>query len=52
MAANCVAANHAATVSIIKGDSAQRWLSELQLPARMVSKQGDVTYVSMWPVEC
>ena len=49
MAANCVAANHAATASIVMGEPARRWLASLQLPARLIAQTDEVTYTGDWP---
>ena len=49
MAANCVAANHAATAAIVMGEPARRWLASLQLPARLIAQTDEVTYTGDWP---
>jgi FAD:protein FMN transferase len=48
-AESCLAANVAATCSIVAGHEATRWLLERELPARLVASQGTVTYVGGWP---
>jgi thiamine biosynthesis lipoprotein len=50
-AANCTAANHAATAALVKGAGAVRWLDALGLPARLVSDRGDATAVAGWPTD-
>jgi thiamine biosynthesis lipoprotein len=48
-AESCLAANVAATCSIIAGHEATRWLLERELPGRLVAAEGTVTYVGGWP---
>jgi thiamine biosynthesis lipoprotein len=50
-AASCVDANTASAAAIILGDSATEWLSERQLPARLVSAAGEAIAVADWPRE-
>lgn len=50
-AASCVDANIASTCAVIRGRSALRWLTELALPARLVSIDGGVVTVSGWPTD-
>ena len=48
-AATCADANTAATAAIIRGHRAPPWLASLNLPARLVSVEGEVTTVAGWP---
>ena len=48
-AATCADANTAATAAIIRGHRAPGWLTSLNLPARLVSVEGDITTVANWP---
>ena len=48
-AASCVDANVATTASIVMGGKAVDWLSELGLPARLVSGDGRVVVTGGWP---
>ncbi len=48
-AATCADANTAATAAIIRGHQAPGWLTSLNLPARLVSVEGEVTAVAGWP---
>ena len=48
-AATCADANTAATAAIIRGHRAPAWLASLNLPARLVSVDGEVTTVAGWP---
>jgi thiamine biosynthesis lipoprotein ApbE len=48
-AATCADANTAATAAIIRGHRAPAWLASLNLPARLVSVEGEVTTVAGWP---
>jgi thiamine biosynthesis lipoprotein len=48
VAADCVAANAAATGAIVKGVAAVRWLSSLGLPARLVADDGTVVRLGPW----
>jgi len=50
-AANCAAANHAATAALVKGTAAVNWLEGLGLPARLISQAGDIVYVAQWPTD-
>jgi thiamine biosynthesis lipoprotein len=50
-AATCVDANIAATAAIVRGEGAPAWLEELRLPARLVSRDGEVVTVAGWPTE-
>ena len=48
-AATCADANTAATAAIIRGQRAPGWLASLNLPARLVSQEGNVRTVAGWP---
>jgi thiamine biosynthesis lipoprotein len=48
-AATCLDANIASTAAIIKGEPAVAWLTELTLPARLVTQSGAVTVTPGWP---
>jgi FAD:protein FMN transferase len=48
-AMTCADANAAATASIVAGEAAPRWLAAAGLPARLVSHDGQVRYLSGWP---
>ncbi len=50
-AASCVDANIAATAAIVRGEAAPDWLSELRLPARLVSSGGEEVHLCGWPEE-
>lgn len=50
-AENCTDANIAATAAIVRGERAVQWLSGLELPARLVAQNGEVTTVGSWPTE-
>ena len=45
----CVDANIASTASMILGASARDWLTERDLPARLVTPDGEVLRVGAWP---
>ncbi len=49
IAATCVDANIASTAAIIRGASAIPWLEDLDLPARLVSAEGEIVRVGGWP---
>ncbi len=51
VAADCVDANTAATVAVILGEDAVEWLQRRGLAARLVGRDGSVTYVGGWPVQ-
>ena len=51
VAANCVDANTAATAAIILGEDAPGWLNGHHLAARLVARDGGVTYVGGWPAQ-
>jgi thiamine biosynthesis lipoprotein ApbE len=48
-AATCADANTAATAAIIRGDRAPAWLASLELPARLVTQDGNVAAIAGWP---
>jgi thiamine biosynthesis lipoprotein ApbE len=48
-AAKCADANAAATAAILLGDRAPRWLRALDLPSRLVHRDGSVLTVGQWP---
>jgi thiamine biosynthesis lipoprotein len=48
-AATCTDANTAATAAIVRGATAEDWLSGLGLPARLVGIDGEVRTVAGWP---
>jgi len=50
-AASCVDANTASTAAIVFGAQALRWLSDRNLPARLVAHDGAVTTIGDWPQE-
>ena len=50
-ALDCTDANIAATAAIVRGDGAPGWLTQLELPARLVRPGGDVLKVGSWPLE-
>ena len=50
-AASCAGANAAATAAIVGGEQAADWLTAARLPARLVSRAGNVLCTSGWPDE-
>jgi len=48
-AAACADANIASTTAIIRGERALDWLEEVNLPARLVARDGQVCHVNGWP---
>ncbi|MDX2934346.1 FAD:protein FMN transferase [Streptomyces ipomoeae] len=48
-AATCADANAAGMASLVKGETAVRWLSRLGLPARLVTHDGTVVTTPRWP---
>jgi thiamine biosynthesis lipoprotein len=48
-AATCADANAAATAAVVAGRPAAGWLPAAGLPARLVSRDGDVQCVGRWP---
>ncbi|MGA8923519.1 MAG: FAD:protein FMN transferase, partial [Candidatus Dormiibacterota bacterium] len=47
-AATCIEANAAATAALIMGARGLAWLSDLELPARLVDVEGAVHYAGGW----
>jgi thiamine biosynthesis lipoprotein len=47
--ATCLAANTASTAAIVLGDKAVGWLSERDIPARLVNTAGRVVRTNRWP---
>jgi thiamine biosynthesis lipoprotein ApbE len=50
-ASDCADANIAAIAAIVRGARAPEWLAGLGLPARLVSRDGEVLTVGAWPTE-
>lgn len=50
-AATCVDANIASTAAIVLGAAARAWLADRDLPARLVSVDGDVELTAGWPAD-
>jgi len=50
-AASCLDANIAATAAIVLGSRASDWLSERQLPARLIGTDGTVMTAAGWPAD-
>jgi len=48
-AASCVDANAASTAAIVKGATAEGWLTTLHLPSRLVAVDGRILRVAGWP---
>ncbi|MFJ6899062.1 FAD:protein FMN transferase [Streptomyces hokutonensis] len=48
-AATCADANAASTAAMVKGAGAERWLTRLGLPARLVAQDGTVVTTPGWP---
>src|SRR5438132_8342812 len=48
-AASCIDANAATTAAVILGEAAAAWLSERDLPARIVDAAGRIDHVGGWP---
>ncbi|MFJ3307926.1 FAD:protein FMN transferase [Streptomyces sp. NPDC086549] len=48
-AATCADANAASTAALVKGVGAERWLTRLGLPARLVAQNGTVVTTPGWP---
>ena len=48
-AASCADANAATTAALVKGAGAERWLTRLGLPARLVAHHGTVVTTPGWP---
>ena len=51
VAGTCLAANTAATASIVRGAAALPWLREIGLPARLLDRGGRVTHLNGWPAD-
>ena len=49
VAGSCADANIASTTSIIRGELATQWLGALELPARLVGRDGEVIHLNGWP---
>ena len=47
--ATCVLANTASTAAIVLGDKALGWLTERDIPARLVDGEGTIVRTSRWP---
>ncbi len=47
--ATCLAANTASTAAIVLGDRAVGWLTEREIPARLVSTAGRIVRTDRWP---
>jgi FAD:protein FMN transferase len=47
--ATCVAANTASTAAIVLGDKAVGWLTEREIPARLVDTAGRIVLTNRWP---
>jgi len=47
--ATCVSANTASTAAIVLGDRAVRWLTERDIPARLVDGEGRIVRTARWP---
>jgi thiamine biosynthesis lipoprotein len=48
-AGTCVDANIASTAAIVRGEGAVAWLERLRLPARLVTRDGQVVTAADWP---
>lgn len=51
-AASCAEANIATTAALVRGERAGAWLSELELPARLVDTRGHAQHLGGWPTAC
>jgi len=49
VAADCLDANIAATAAVVRGETAVAWLTHAGLPARLVSRDGEVVRIAGWP---
>jgi thiamine biosynthesis lipoprotein len=47
-AATCVDANIASTAAIVRGERATAWLTSLEMPARLVRRDGTVIHIGGW----
>ncbi len=50
-AASCAEANAAATAAIVAGADAPGWLADHGLPARLITRDGQITRTGGWPEE-
>ncbi|MGN6679437.1 MAG: FAD:protein FMN transferase, partial [Streptosporangiaceae bacterium] len=48
-AASCAEANAATTAAIVAGEDATGWLANHGLPARLITREGDITRTAGWP---
>jgi thiamine biosynthesis lipoprotein len=48
-AATCADANAASTAAVVAGAEAEAWLAHARVPARLVSRHGEVRHVGGWP---
>ncbi len=48
-AVTCADANAASTAAVVAGDRAEAWLADARLPARLVSRDGEVRHLGGWP---
>jgi len=48
-AATCADANAASTAAVVAGAQAESWLARARVPARLVSRDGEVRCVGGWP---
>jgi len=51
VAPTCALANTVATAALVKGNDATGWLRSAALPARLVSQDGEVATLNLWPRE-
>jgi thiamine biosynthesis lipoprotein len=51
VAQTCARANTVATAALVKGNDATGWLRSAALPARLVSHDGEVATLNLWPRE-
>lgn len=49
VAGTCLAANTAATASVVRGAAALPWLRRIGLPARLLDQHGRLTHLNGWP---
>ena len=47
--ATCLAANTASTAAVVLGEAAVGWLTERDIPARLVDTQGKIVRTARWP---
>ncbi|WP_340375566.1 FAD:protein FMN transferase [Streptomyces sp. SS7] len=47
----CADANAASTAALVKGEGAEKWLTRLRLPARLVTQDGLVVTTPGWPTD-